>query len=106
MIAPKRDLPKGKKPLMTRGRAIALIALLMLTFVGAVLFTGLIGLDPRLAGIRDLQTKLGDQSLSDKDRRATFDEMRKKLVELPDNLRQKFQQEQERMNSRGQGGVS
>jgi hypothetical protein len=97
------NLPKGpKKPLMTRGRVIALIAMLMITCVAAAWFTGLIGPDPRLAEIRDLQAKLGDQSLSDKDRRATFDEIRKKMDELPEDVRQKLWQE--RMNGRGQGG--
>jgi hypothetical protein len=97
------NLPKGpKKPLMTRGRVIALIAMLMITCVAAAWFTGLIGPDPRLAEIRDLQAKLGDQSLSDKDRRATFDEIRKKMDELPESVRQKLWQE--RMNGRGQGG--
>jgi hypothetical protein len=107
MVAPadNSNLSKApEKPLITRGRAIALIALLMLTFVASAWFTGLIAPDPRLAEIRDLQEKLGDQLLSDKDHRATFDELGKKLVELPDSLRQKFLLEQERMNSRGQGG--
>jgi len=100
-----KNLPKGpKKPLMTRGRAIGLIVLLMITCLGAAWFTGLIGPDSRLAEIRDLQAKLGDQSLSDKDRRAVFEEMRTKMDALPEDARRKLWEDR-----RGQGprmGVS
>lgn len=88
------NLPKGpKKPLVTRGRVIALIAVLMITCVAAAWF--LFGPDPPLAEVRDLRAKLGDKSLSENDRRATFEELRK----LPDGVRRKLSEER-----RGQGG--
>lgn len=88
------NLPKGpKKPLMTRGRVIALIALLMITCVAAAWF--LFGPDPPLAEVRDLRAKLGDKSLSEKDLRATFEELRN----LPEGVRRKLSEDR-----RGQGG--
>jgi hypothetical protein len=60
--------------------------------LSAAWFTGLIGPDPRLSEIRDLQAKLADPSLPEQDRRAAFGEMRKKMGELPEDLRQKMRQ--------------
>lgn len=89
-----KNLPKGpKKPLMTRGRVIALIAVLMITCVAAAWF--LFGPEPPLAEVRDLRAKLGDKSLSENDLRATFDELRR----LPEGVRRKLSEDR-----RGQGG--
>lgn len=89
-VAPSYSLPKQKR--MTRGRWAALISVLLIVGLGAAWLMGLFGPDPRLAELRDLRAKADDQSLSEKDRRALFDEMRKKWQELPEDVRQKAMQ--------------
>jgi hypothetical protein len=88
--APSYSLPKEKR--MTRGRWAALISVLLIVGLGAAWLMGLFGPDPRLAELSDLRAKADDKSLSDKDRRALFDEMRKKWQELPEDVRQKAMQ--------------
>jgi hypothetical protein len=72
---------------MTRGRWAALVSLLLVIVLGAAWLMGLFGPDPRLAELRDLRAKADDQSLSEPDRRAARDEMRKKWQELPEDVR-------------------
>src|SRR5438270_9891116 len=81
------SLPKQKR--MTRGRWAALVSVLLIVGLAAAWLMGLFGPDPRLAELRDLRAKAEDQTLSEKDRRAVFDEMRKKWQELPEDVRQK-----------------
>jgi hypothetical protein len=83
---------------MTRGRWIAVTVTLLLIAFTVAWFTGLIGPDRRLSAIQDLQAKLGDQSLSPEEKRATWEELGKKLQELPEDLRFKA------MMPRGGGG--
>ncbi len=78
--------------LMTPGRWIALAIAILLLGTGAAWCTGLIGPDPRLAEIHDLQVRLADTSLSDQDRRAVWGEFRKKMQDLPEDLRSKARQ--------------
>jgi hypothetical protein len=98
--APSYSLPKQKR--MTRGRWAALISVLLIVGLGAAWLMGMFGPDPRLAELRDLRAKAENQSLSEKDRRALFDEMRKKWQELPEDVRQKAMQNAgPRMMNRG-----
>src|SRR5438445_7298810 len=73
-------LPKEKR--MTRGRWAALVAVLLIVGLGAAWLMGLIGPDYRLAELTDQRAKIGDKSLSENDRRAVFDDMRKKWQSL------------------------
>jgi hypothetical protein len=100
-------LPKGKR--MTRGRWVALITILALTGLGAAWCSGWFGPDPRMAEIRDLREKLGDQSLTEAQRRATWQELGQKMRDLPEDMRRKVFEEGMKGRGpgpRGFGGVS
>jgi hypothetical protein len=113
-ILPTTSLPKAalakraaksyavpKQNRMTRGRWITAIAVLMLICVGVAWCAGWIGPDPRLAEVRSLQEKLGDRSLTEDQRRVTFQELGQKMRDLPENLRRKLFEEG--MRGRGPG---
>lgn len=101
----KRSGPGGSsgKPLMNRGRWVALVLVLLFCGVGAAWATGLIGPDPRLSEIRDLRARMADPSLSDDERSTLRGEMRKKMQDLPDDLRMKVRQERSGGQAQGPG---
>jgi hypothetical protein len=88
--APNYSLPKQNR--MTRGRWAALISVLLIVGLGAAWLMGLFGFESRLAELSDQRARIADKSLSDNDRRAIFDEMRKKWQALPEDVRQKAMQ--------------
>jgi hypothetical protein len=94
-------LPKKQKR-VTKGRLIFVAVAVLLVGLGIAWAAGLFGSDPRIAEIKDLQAKMADPSLSEKDRRAVMGEMFQKMGTLPEDMRSKlFQSGPPRLNMEG-----
>jgi hypothetical protein len=81
-------LPKKQKH-VTKGLWIFVAAAVLLVGLGVAWAAGLFSSDPRIAEIEDLQAKMADPSLSEKDRRAVMGEMFQKMGALPEDMRVK-----------------
>jgi len=99
MIPVKRPVPRrpaaihvlpAKEKRVTKGRwAFAAVAVLLVG-LGVAWAAGWFSSDPRIVEIKDLQAKMADPSLSDKDRRAVMGEVFQKMRALPEDARAKL----------------
>ncbi len=97
---PKRKAVETVKPSNNKRRAFVISSFVAVFLLGSVGLAYALGFftDSRITEIRALQAKLQDDSLSQTDRQALWQELRSKMGALPDNLRAELR------GNRGRGG--